>query len=70
MYFCPQLAAFKRAIAPINPLAVPQVSTTESVGVAAKFGEKWWAPDVFRRLFSLTHQESQSITCSPVTTIH
>lgn len=46
MYNSFHQAAFKRAIAPINPFAAQQVPTTDSVGLGDKYGERWWAPDV------------------------
>jgi len=33
-----KLASLKRAIAPFNPFALQQVSTTDSVGFGGKYG--------------------------------
>ena len=68
LYYCIDIGAFKRAIAPINPFAYQQVSTTDSVALGDKFGERWWAPDVLLSWISLTQAESPRRTTTPVIT--
>ena len=64
----PYLNAFKRAIANFNPLAAPQVPSSEHVAEAIKNGDSIWVPDVDLTRSSPTLPELSWTLCSQVTT--